>query len=276
MLEKLLEFLAEDVGEGDITTDATIPEDRTATAEVFANEDGVLAGLEEAVVLLGHFGLGHETGFSDGNVIKKGSRIIAISGNARKMLSCERTLLNVLMRMSGIATLVRGLRDVAGAYGVKIAGTRKTTPGFRAFEKKAIEIGGGWPHRSGLDDAFLIKDNHVAVAGLENAIKKVKEGGVSKTVEVEVSTTEDALTAARIGVDIIMLDNMTPVEVEKTINELKLEELRDGVRIELSGGITPPNLENFLKLGPDIISLGALTTGALWLDMNMRIKIADR
>jgi nicotinate-nucleotide pyrophosphorylase (carboxylating) len=271
MLPRLLEFLTEDVGEGDITTNATVREDKEATAEVVAGEDGVLAGLEEVMQLLEHVGLKHKTAAKDGDEIKKGSVILEISGNARKILSVERLILNILMRMSGIATLVKNLSKKAEPYGVKIAGTRKTTPGFRHFEKKAIEIGGGWPHRLGLDDAFLIKDNHIAIAGLEETINRVKKSGISKTVEVEVSTAKDALEACRLGVDIIMLDNMEPYEIEKTVRELENEGLRDSVKIELSGGITPENLDMFLRLGGDLISMGALTTGARWLSMRIRI-----
>jgi nicotinate-nucleotide pyrophosphorylase (carboxylating) len=276
MLPELLEFLKEDIGDGDITTDATVPEDLEASAEVAAREDGVLAGLEEVAQLLEHEGLKHKTSFKDGDEIKKGSVLMEVRGNARKILGVERLILNILTRMSGIATLAKSLAKKAEPYGVTIAGTRKTTPGFRYFEKRAIEIGGGHPHRLGLDDAFLIKDNHIAVAGLEDAIKRVKKSGISKTVEVEVSTTEDALCACRLGADIIMLDNVEPDAIEKTINEIEKEGLRSRVKIELSGGITPGNLEQFIRLRPDVISIGALTTNAKWLDMSMSIKIDDR
>ena len=275
MLQKLLEFLKEDVGEADITTDATVSHLAEAASTVAAMEDGVLAGLDEVLQLLDHEGLEYKTNFSDGDEIKKDDVILEISGNARKILSAERVILNIMMRMSGIATLVKNLSNLAEPYGVKLAGTRKTTPGFREFEKKAIEIGGGWPHRSGLDDAFLIKDNHIAVAGLGGAIRRVKECGISRPVEVEVSTSEDALTACNLGVDIVMLDNMSPDAVEKTIKEIEKEGLRDKVKIELSGGITRKNLEQFLKSKPDIISMGELTTGAKWLDLSMRIEIDD-
>jgi nicotinate-nucleotide pyrophosphorylase (carboxylating) len=276
MLPELLEFLREDIGDGDITTDAAVPEDLEASAEVAAREDGVLAGLEEVAQLLEHEGLKHKTSFKDGDEIKKGSVLMEVRGNARKILGVERLILNILTRMSGIATLTKSLAKKAEPYGVTIAGTRKTTPGFRYFEKRAIEIGGGHPHRLGLDDAFLIKDNHIAVAGLEDAIKRVKKSGISKTVEVEVSTTEDALCACRLGADIIMLDNVEPDTIEKTINEIEKEGLRNRVEIELSGGITPGNLEQFIRLRPDVISIGALTTNAKWLDMSMSIKIDDR
>ncbi len=275
MLQRLLEFLKEDVGEADITTDATISPLAEAASAVAAMEDGVLAGLEEVLQLLDHEGLECKTGFGDGDEIKSGDVILEISGNARKILSAERVMLNIMMRMSGIATLVKNLSNLAEPHGVKMAGTRKTTPGFRFFEKKAIEIGGGWPHRSGLYDAFLIKDNHLAVSGFAKAIRMVKECGISKTVEVEVSTPEDALLACSLGVDIVMLDNMTPDAIERTIKEIEKEGQRDKVKIEVSGGITAENLEQFLKSKPDIISIGELTTGAKWLDMSMRIEIDD-
>lgn len=273
MLPELLKFLKEDIGDGDITTDAIVPEDLEATAKVVAGEDGVLAGLEEVVQLLDHEGVKHKTSFKDGDEIKKGSVILEVSGNARKILGTERLVLNILMRMSGIATLTKTLSKKARSYGVKIAGTRKTTPGFRYFEKKAIKIGDGYPHRLGLSDAFLIKDNHIAVAGLEEAINRVKKSGISKKVEVEVSTPQDALKACRLGADIIMLDNMEPDAIEKTISEMEKEGLRNGSEIELSGGITVGNLEPFLRLRPDMISMGALTTNAKWIDMNVMLKI---
>lgn len=276
MLPELLKFLKEDVGGGDITTDAVVPDDAKAAAEVTVQEDGVLAGLEVVAQLLEHEGLQHRSEFKDGDEIRKGTVVLEVSGSARRMLQTERVVLNILTRMSGIATLTRALSKTAEPYGVKIAGTRKTTPGFRYFEKKAIEIGDGWPHRLGLYDAFLIKDNHVAVAGLEEAIGRVKESGVSKTLEVEVSDIEDAIKACRLGIDIIMLDNMEPDAIEKTINELEKEGLREGVKIELSGGITPENLESFLRLRADIISMGALTTSSRWLDMSMGVKIGNR
>jgi len=273
MLPELPEFLKEDIGDGDITTNAIVPEDVEAAAEVVAGEGGMLAGIEEVAQLLDHEGLKYKTSLKDGDEIKKGSVVMEVSGNARKILGTERVVLNILMRMSGIATLTKSLSEKARPYGVKIAGTRKTTPGFRYFEKKAIEIGDGHPHRLGLDDAFLIKDNHISVAGLEEAISRVKKSGISKEVEVEVSTPEDALKACRLGVDIIMLDNMEPDAIERTLSEMEKEGLRNGVKIELSGGITAENLESFLRLRPDVISMGALTTNARWLDMNVRLKI---
>jgi nicotinate-nucleotide pyrophosphorylase (carboxylating) len=270
MIAKLLEFLQEDVGRGDITTEATIPEGKVIKATITSKKDGILAGLEECCELLRHFGLEYNPSFKDGDKIKEGDEVLEIRGNARKILTLERLLLNLLMRMSGIATLTNSLVEKCGRYGVTIAGTRKTTPGFRYFEKKAIKIGGGHPHRYSLDECFLIKDNHIAIAGLEEAIKKAKEDFTRK-VEVEVSSLEDALKACRAGVDIVMLDNMDPSAVKMTISKLEEEGLRGKVEIELSGGITAENIEAFAEARPDIISIGSLTTDSKWLDMSMRV-----
>ncbi len=272
-MDELSKFLKEDVGNGDITTDAVVLRSAKATAEIVAKEEGILAGIKEVAQLLGQEGLYCKTSFRDGDEIKNGSVVLEVSGSARKILKTERLALNILMRMSGIATHAKALSKKANPYGVTIAGTRKTTPGFRYFEKKAIKVGGGHPHRRGLDDAFLIKDNHIKVVGLKEAIGMVKKSKISKDMEVEVSNKKDALLACRIGADIIMLDNMDPQEIEETIGELQKKGLRSGVKIELSGGITLENLETYLRLRPDMISIGALTTNSKWLDMSLRIKI---
>jgi nicotinate-nucleotide pyrophosphorylase (carboxylating) len=268
MLIKLLKLLEEDVGYGDVTTDSVIPKDAQVRAEIIAKESGVIAGLEECITLLKHFGLEYKSDFEDGDEIEKGTVIIEINGNARAILSLERVLLNILMRMSGIASVTRKMVKKCESYGVMPAGTRKTTPGFRSFEKKAIAVGGGDPHRFRLDDAVLIKNNHIAIAGLEKAIEETKKAGFTKKIEVEVSSIEDAIKASKLGVDIIMLDNMKLEEIERAIPELRQKK----VIIELSGGITPENIEEYAKSKPDIISLGYLTTQSPWLDMNMRIK----
>jgi|Deesub1362A_J573_1020465.scaffolds.fasta_scaffold00016_151 nicotinate-nucleotide pyrophosphorylase (carboxylating) len=271
MISKLLDFLKEDIGKEDITTQATIPKNQKISAEVIAKEDGVLAGLEESILLLEHFGLKYESSLKDGDAIGKGDVILKINGNARNILTIERVLLNILMRMSGIATYTHMLVKKSSAYGVIIAGTRKTTPGFRYFEKKAIKVGGGWPHRNTLDEAYLIKDNHIAIVGLEEAIKKARSKNKSKTLEVEVKNAEEALTACELGVDIIMLDNMTPDKAEKIIEKIKEKGYRKKVKIEISGGITEKNIDSYIKLKPDIISMGSLTTASKWLDMSLRV-----
>ncbi len=272
MISKLLEFFKEDVGFADITTQSVIPESLEAEAEIAAKESGVLAGVEECKMLLEHFCVDCATSLKDGDEIRRGDVILKIRGSARKILTLERLLLNILMRMSGIATMTNSLVKKCKKYGVTIAGTRKTTPGFRYFEKRAIVLGGGNPHRATLGDAILIKDNHIALAGLENAIKGTKKKNPNKKIEVEVSSLEDALKACECGADIIMLDNMLPGEIKKIMQELEKKELRKKVTIELSGGITPENILEYAKLRPDMISLGYLTTNARWLDMSLRVE----
>ncbi|MFQ5887865.1 MAG: carboxylating nicotinate-nucleotide diphosphorylase [Candidatus Hydrothermarchaeales archaeon] len=270
MLSKLLEFLEEDLGKGDITTDSIIPEGKVIKAEVVVKGNGVMAGLEECGELLDHFDVRYETSFKDGDEIKKGDIIITIRGDARKILALERLMLNLLMRMSGIATTTNEMVKKCRPYGAMIAGTRKTTPGFRYFEKKAIKIGGGYPHRQGLYDEILIKDNHIAITALEEAIEKTRKTGREK-IEVEVSSLKDAIAAYKAGADTIMLDNMKPEKIEKVIAELEKMGIRDKVKIELSGNIIPENVGEYAKTRPDFISMGYLTTRAPWLDMGLKV-----
>ncbi len=271
-LARLLEFLEEDVGRGDITTSSVLKGDEVAAAEVIAKGDGVLSGLEEAVILLEHRGIEHSSSLRDGDEIKTREVILQLKGNASEILVVERLLLNLLTRMSGIATATRKLVDICNPYNVKVAGTRKTTPGFRFFEKKAIAHGGGEPHRMGLDDAILIKDNHIAIVGLEESIKRAKLTDPDSKIEVEVSSGDDAQLACKSGADTIMLDNLSADEVAKVISELDKAGLRDNVVIEISGGVTPENIGAYAKSKPNVISTGYMTTKANWLDMSLRVK----
>lgn len=258
-------FIREDLGNGDITAEL-IP-DVEVEAEVIAHEKGVLAGLEEAVKIFSHFGLQTSTEFKDGDRFKKGDVILRVRGSARKIVSAERISLNFLGRMSGIATLTSEF--VRRAKGVTICGTRKTTPGFRKYEKKAIIIGGGHPHRYGLYDEILIKDNHIKVAGLENVLRKAKESG--RKVEIEVGSVEDAVRAAELGADIIMCDNMSPRQVAKVASELKRRGLRDKVQIEVSGRVDLSNVGKYASSGADRISIGALTHSSRWIDFSLEV-----
>lgn len=261
-------FLKEDIGSGDISG-AVVP-DVHVKAHIKACEDGVLAGLEEAEQVFKHFGLGVRTALSDGAGIKRGDVVLEISGNARSILAAERVALNILGRMSGIVTLTR--ECVQKSRGVTIAGTRKTTPGFRKFEKKAIMLGGGHPHRHNLAEAVLLKDNHIAVAGLESAIKSAKKMYPAKEIEVEVDNVEDALKAAQLGADMIMFDNMDPKEIKDTIRLLKEKGPHERVKLEASGGITLDNLDAYVATGVDMISIGMLTHSARWLNFSLVIK----
>ncbi|MCW3994453.1 MAG: carboxylating nicotinate-nucleotide diphosphorylase [Candidatus Bathyarchaeota archaeon] len=276
--EKIRNMLAEDLGQGDVTTALVVPADSTAEAEVIAKEAGVIAGMEEAKILLESLGLKAEISVSDGEKVKAKSVLMKISGDTRTMLSVERTLLNIISRMSGIATTTRKLRGKIRKAKLKtrVACTRKVAPGLLYFDKKAVLIGGGDTHRLHLDDMILIKDNHIIVAGsIKKAIEKVrKDASFSKKIEVEVTRVNDVLAAARARVDIIMLDNFTPKRIEEAIRLLKKERLFGKVLLEASGGITSENILAYASTGVDIISLGEITHSAKALDISLEITKA--
>jgi len=277
LLEKrLLEFLAEDIGLGDVTTQI-VQAGREAEAFIIVKEDGVVAGLEEAKILLESLKVRVKLLTEDGKEVRAGEKVMQASGGASAILLAERTVLNLLTRMSGVATETRRLVSrVRGAgLNVRIAATRKTTPGFRYFDKRAVMLGGGDTHRLHLDDMVLVKDNHVAAVGsLEEAVRLAKEkASFSKKVEVEVSSLDEALRAARLGVDIIMLDNMKPKDVRMVMEELERTGLRSRVQVELSGGITPENILEYASTKPDIVSLGYVTESPKALDMSLKLRV---
>jgi len=278
--EKLRNMLAEDVGQGDITTALIVPADSTAEAEIIAKEAGVIAGIDEAKILLESLGLKVEALVSDGEKPKAKKVLMKISGDARAILSAERTVLNIISRMSGIATATRKLIEKIGKAGLKtkVACTRKVAPGLLYFDKKAVLIGGGDTHRLHLDDMILIKDNHIAVAGsVEKAIKNVrKESSFSKKIEVEVTKVKDVLIAAKAGVDIIMLDNFSPKHIERAIRLLKKARLYGKVLLEASGGITAENILEFASTGVDVVSLGEITDSAKALDISLEITKVEK
>ncbi len=274
--EKLRTMLAEDIGEGDVTTSLIVPPETIAEAEVISKEAGTVAGIEEAEILSESLGLTAKTNIKDGDKVKPGQILLKIEGSARTILAVERTLLNIVSRMSGIATATANTVDrirKAGAQ-TRIACTRKTAPGLLYFDKKAVLMGGGDPHRFHLDDMILIKDNHIAIAGnVERAVKKAKErASFSKKIEVEVTSTEEILPAVHAGADVIMLDNFSPKQVEKAVALLKDKKLRERVLLEASGGINERNLLEFASKGVDIISIGMITNSAKALDMNLEIR----
>lgn len=273
--EKFLKFVEEDVGQGDITTSLIIPSGTIVEAKVLVKEPGVIAGIEEAIIFLESFGLQVNPLVSDGSKKKQKAVILKIVGDARTLLSIERTLLNLLSRMSGIATATSRLVEKVrkAGYKTRVACTRKVALGLSYFDKKAVMIGGGDTHRLHLDDMILVKDNHLAVIGdIRPAVKKVREAvSFSKKVEIEVSTVEDALKAVEAGVDIVMLDNFTSKQVKTTIELLENKRLRHKILVESSGGITEKNLLEFAAAGVDIISLGEITHSAKALDMSLEI-----
>jgi nicotinate-nucleotide pyrophosphorylase (carboxylating) len=272
--EKLRQMLAEDIGQGDITTAAVVPSGLRVEATIVAKEAGIAAGIEEAVILAESLGLNVKTEVGDGEEIKNGQSIMKISGDAQTILSAERTMLNLLSRMSGIATATRRLTEKLRKANLtaKIAATRKTAPGLGYFDKKAVVVGGGDPHRLRLDDMILIKDNHVAIAGsVENAVKKAKASRSSKRIEAEVTSVADAVKAAEAGADIVMLDNFSPKQVREAVEALKKAGFFEKVLLEVSGGITEQNLLEYASAQLDIISMGALTHSVKALDISLEI-----
>ena len=230
-----------------------------------------MAGLNEAEDIFSYFSLETTSKSSDGSEMNSRDVILEICGNSRNLLKAERLALNFLGKMSGIATLTKELVDRTSGK-VIIAGTRKTTPGFRKYEKKAIFLGRGDPHRYCLSDAVMIKDNHIKVAGLKEAIKNAKKISFTKKIEVEVENTENAVKTAKLGADIIMLDNMKPDKIIDTIKSLNKMDLRKNVILEASGQITLENIDEYADSGVDVISLGSLTTASRWLDFGLYIE----
>jgi nicotinate-nucleotide pyrophosphorylase (carboxylating) len=273
--EKLRQLLDEDVGEGDVTSTAVVPAGLTANAEVIAKEAGIAAGIEEVGILAESLGLSVKPELADGEKIRNGQTLMKISGDARTILSAERTMLNLLSRMSGIATatqrLVEKLNKAKAA--AKIAATRKTALGLGYFDKKAVQVGGGDPHRLRLDDMVLIKDNHVAIAGsVDEAVKRAKQAAsFSKKIEAEVTSVADVLKATEAGADIVMLDNFSPKQVEEAVGALKKAGFFGKVLLEVSGGITEQNLLEYASAQVDIISMGALTHSVKALDVSLEI-----
>jgi len=273
---KLVQLLTDDIGQGDITTATLIPADLRVEAMVITKEDGVAAGIMEVTILGESLGLSAKPLVADGDEVKKGRVLITFSGDARTILSFERTALNLVSRMSGIATATRRLsKKLEKAHlNTRIAATRKTAPGLLYFDKKAVSLGGGDPHRFHLDDMILIKDNHLALSkSIETAVKQTKQkASFSKKIEVEVTSVTDALKAAKAGADIVMLDNFSPKKIKETIEALKKLGLSEKILTEASGGITEENLEKYAQTQVNIISLGELTHSTKALDISMEIK----
>ncbi len=268
LLSELERFIEEDAGYNDVS--CSIVPDCKVQAAVVANENGIVAGLAEATQVFEYFDIFSATDFADGDLIKEDDIIFTLEGGARSVLRAERLALNFLGRMSGIATLTR--MYVERANGPRIACTRKTTPGFRKFEKKAVIAGGGDPHRFNLSDAVMIKDNHIAVLGLEKAINAAKKAAsFTQKIEIEVENAESAVRAAEMNVDIIMFDNMRPDEIGNAVKILKEKGMRGNILLEASGGITLENIVKYAKTGVDVISIGALTHSSNWLDISLRI-----
>lgn len=263
---------AEDVGDGDHTTLSTIPAEARGRQRLIIKEEGILAGVDVARRVFEYFDpeLKMTVYMTDGTHVKPGDVAFEVEGSVRSLLQTERTMLNIMQRMSGIATMTAKYQSRLDGLKTKVLDTRKTTPGMRMLEKEAVRIGGGMNHRIGLFDMILIKDNHVDFAGgitqAVNAAKKyLAEKGKDLKIEVEVRNTDEINEALAAGVDRIMLDNFTP---ERTREAVQL--INGRVEVESSGGITLETLRAYGEAGVDFISVGALTHSVKGLDMSFK------
>lgn len=260
--------LEEDLGSGDITANSIVSENVRCTADVVLKESAIVAGLKvfELVMTKCDSQLTFETFISEGEFVEKFPKTIArVSGNARAVLAAERTALNLIQRMCGIATLTRKFSQKAEPFGIEILDTRKTTPGLRVLEKLAVFLGGGTNHRFGLYDMILIKDNHIAIAGgIAPAVENARKGNPGMPVEVEVCSLDQLKEALALKAERIMLDNMNPETVKKAV-----EIVSGAAYIEVSGGIRLDNLDDYLIPGVSGISVGALTHSIKNIDISL-------
>ncbi|WP_340101018.1 carboxylating nicotinate-nucleotide diphosphorylase [Salinibaculum salinum] len=257
-------WLREDVGHHDVTNQ--VPGE--TTGRLVAKESGIAAGLNAASAVFDYLGVDCEGAIEDGDSIAAGDTVLSVSGAARDVLRGERVAVNVAGHASGIATKTQKAVAKADSVAddVRIAGTRKTTPGLRGIEKRAVVAGGGDTHRLDLSHMVMVKDNHVAEMGMDGAIEHVRERvSFATKIEVEVETPADAPRAAEAGADIVLLDNMTPAEVSEAVDALPAETVA-----EASGGIAVADVPDYARTGVDIISMGALTHSAPTLDYSFR------
>ncbi|AIC14566.1 carboxylating nicotinate-nucleotide diphosphorylase [Nitrososphaera viennensis] len=270
--QALVSFIQEDAGTGDITSDTTIPAGMNARAEIVCKTDNcIVCGLEEAGIIFDICGCSARALVKDGAKVSKSKTVMIIKGNARAILKAERVALNLVMRMSGIATETRALADKARP--VKIAATRKTAPGLRYFDKKAVVLGGGLAHRMRLDDMVLIKDNHIALAGApDKCVSLARKGaGTAIKVECEAKSEKEAIAAIKAGADIVMLDNFTPAQAAKAIKNIARLGLRKKATIEISGGVNHKNIRQYAKARPDYVSMGYITHSPKAADFSLEI-----
>lgn len=273
--KSLLEMLKDDVGSGDITAKAVLPAGMKAGGTIFARCDGVAAGLAEAKWLFERAGVKVRLGAKDGQRITDGMVLMEVEGEARRIFGVERTALNVIGRMGGIATETAKAVEVVKRVGGKanVAGTRKTV--LRWLDKRAVVIGGGMPHRMGLYDEILIKRTQVQLAGgIAEAIGRARKNAPGKKIEVEASSAKEALEAAKGGADVVMFDNFAHSGIRKALMLLWKAGLRKKIKIEISGGVTLGNLRNYAKYDAEVISMGCLTTAPGWLQASIRFRRA--
>lgn len=272
----ILDAIREDLGDGDHSTLAVIPDSKAGKARLLAKENGIIAGLELAEIIYGKFSkeIQIDPFFQDGDQIKKGDIIFEVNGYAREILSSERLVLNFMQRMSGIATYTHKLADLISDLPVRLLDTRKTTPNLRMLEKWAVLIGGGVNHRIGLYDMIMLKDNHIDLAGgIRKAIEKTGEylisTGKQLRIEIETRNLDEVEEVINVGhVDIIMLDNMNPKDMRTAV-----EMIGGKYKTEASGNVNENTIREIAECGVDFISVGALTHSIKSLDLSLLTKI---
>lgn len=271
--------LAEDVGTGDVTTAATVPEGTQAEGEILAREAGSICGLPVAREVFHRLDsdLLFEADVEEGGAVKSGDRVARVRGKARSILTAERTALNFLQHLSGIATQVERATRVLAGTPTRLLDTRKTLPGMRLLAKYAVRCGGGMNHRMGLHDMVLIKENHIAAAGgVTSAIRRARKMHPSLPLEVEVTTMAELAEALDAGPDRVLLDNFEPEAVARAVTRIQRwakasEKTRP--EVELSGGITPETIRSYARQGVDFISSGAITHSAPALDLSLELRL---
>jgi nicotinate-nucleotide pyrophosphorylase (carboxylating) len=269
--------LAEDLGEGDITAEATVPEEAQARARIMQKESGVVFGLALVAEAMRQCGIEHVD-----NLVVEGqwreevpAEVLLANGSARALLAAERTAINFLGHLSGVATITARYAEAVVGTGTTILDTRKTTPGLRRLEKAAVAAGGGINHRMGLYDAILIKENHIAAAGgLAKAVYAARNAQPEMAIEVEVRNLDETAYALGMGVDRLLLDNMTPDSMKEAVALRHETTGEQGVSLEASGGVTLENVREIAETGVEFISIGALTHSAPTLDFSMLLELS--
>ena len=268
---ELKRFLDEDVGKGDITS--KLLQKKNIVAKIITREETIIAGTKYAKEIFALKKCKTKIYKKDGKIAKANQTILEIKGNAGDILTCERTALNLLSRMCGIATQTNNLKKQIKSVGSKskVFATRKTVPGLRFFDKEAVKIGGGEKHRMTLNEMIMIKDNHLAVEkSIEDILRKAKK--TRGKIEIEVETEKDAVLCAKMGADIIMLDNFSPEKIKKTVKKLTELKLRNKVVLEASGRINSKNITKYAKTNVDMISVGSITNSVNGIDLSLEIS----
>ena len=268
---ELKRFLDEDVGSGDITS--RLLRKKKISAKIVTREKTIIAGTKFAKEIFALRNCKTRITKKDGNVARANETILEITGNANNILTCERTALNLLSRMCGIATQTNYLKkQIKSARSKsKLFATRKTAPGLRFFDKEAVKTGGGEKHRMTLNEMIMIKDNHLAIEkSIQNIVRKAKK--TKDKVEVEVETQKDAILCAKLGVEIIMLDNFSPIQIKNTIKKLVELKLRKTVLLEASGRINSKNIKKYAETNVDMISVGSITNSVNGIDLSLEIS----